>query len=81
MLKQVQHDGLKTDWSRAEIAALFDLPLLDLLHEAQTVHRRHHAPNEVQLSTLLSIKTGGCPEDCGYCSQSAHAKTGSRPKS
>jgi biotin synthase len=50
--------------------------LLDLLYEAQQVHRRHHAPNEVQLSTLLSIKTGGCPEDCGYCSQSAQAQTG-----
>jgi biotin synthase len=68
----------RTDWSRAEIAALFDLPLLDLIFEAQSVHRRFHAPNEVQLSTLLSIKTGGCPEDCGYCSQSAHAKTGLR---
>ena len=66
----------RIDWTRAEIAALFDLPLLDLLWQAQQVHRRHHAPNEVQLSTLLSIKTGGCPEDCGYCSQSAHAKTG-----
>jgi biotin synthase len=66
----------RTDWSRAEIAALFDLPLLDLIFEAQSVHRRFHAPNEVQLSTLLSIKTGGCPEDCGYCSQSAHARTG-----
>jgi biotin synthase len=64
------------DWSRQEIRALFDLPLLDLLFEAQQVHRRHHAANQVQLSTLLSIKTGGCPEDCGYCSQSAHAKTG-----
>ena len=67
---------IKVDWTRPEIAALFDLPLLDLLYEAQQVHRRHHAPNQVQLSTLLSIKTGGCPEDCGYCSQSAHAKTG-----
>ena len=66
----------RTDWTRLEIAALFDLPLMDLLWQAQQVHRRHHAPNEVQLSTLLSIKTGGCPEDCGYCSQSAHAKTG-----
>ena len=55
----------RIDWTRAEIAALFDLPLLDLLWQAQQVHRRHHAPNEVQLSTLLSIKTGGCPEDCG----------------
>ena len=68
--------ALRTDWTRAEIAALFDRPLLDLLYEAQTIHRRFHAPNEVQLSTLLSIKTGGCPEDCGYCSQSVHAESG-----
>ena len=66
----------RTDWTREEIAALFDRPLLDLLYEAQTIHRAHHAPNEVQLSTLLSIKTGGCPEDCGYCSQSVHAESG-----
>jgi biotin synthase len=69
-------ERIRTDWTRAEIAALFDLPFLDLLYEAQTVHRRFHAPNEVQLSTLLSIKTGGCPEDCGYCSQSSHHNTG-----
>ena len=67
---------IRTDWTRVEISALFDLPLIDLLWQAQQAHRRHHAPNEVQLSTLLSIKTGGCPEDCGYCSQSAHARTG-----
>ena len=66
----------RMDWTRAEIASLFERPLLDLLFEAQQVHRRWHAPNQVQLSTLLSIKTGGCPEDCGYCSQSAHARTG-----
>ena len=66
----------RTDWTRAEIAALFELPLLDLLHEAQQAHRENHPRNEVQLSTLLSIKTGGCPEDCGYCSQSAFAKSG-----
>jgi len=66
----------RTDWSRSEIRALFELPFLDLVLEAQAVHRRHHPANEVQLSTLLSIKTGGCPEDCGYCSQSAHAKSG-----
>jgi biotin synthase len=66
----------RTDWTRAEIAALFDRPLTDLLLEAQLVHRRFHKPNEVQLSTLLSVKTGGCPEDCGYCSQSASARSG-----
>jgi biotin synthase len=67
---------IRAEWTRAEIAALFDLPFLDLIFEAQQLHRRFHAPNEVQLSTLLSIKTGGCPEDCGYCSQSAFAKSG-----
>ncbi|MEO7787001.1 MAG: biotin synthase BioB [Sphingomicrobium sp.] len=66
----------RTDWTRAEIGALFDLPFTDLVHRASTVHRAHHAPDEVQLCTLLSIKTGGCPEDCGYCSQSASAPTG-----
>jgi biotin synthase len=71
-----ERSSLRTDWTREEIGALFGLPFLDLIYEAQTVHRRFHARNEVQLSTLLSIKTGGCPEDCGYCSQSAHAKTG-----
>ncbi len=66
----------RTDWTRDEIAALFDLPFPDLVFRAQSVHRAHHAPDEVQLCTLLSIKTGGCPEDCGYCSQSAYAETG-----
>ena len=59
---------IRTDWTRAEIAVQFDRPLLDLLLDAQTLHRRFHRANEVQLSTLLSIKTGGCAEDCGYCS-------------
>ncbi len=59
----------------SEIATLFDLPFSDLIHRAQTVHRRHFDPNAVQLSTLLSIKTGGCSEDCGYCSQSARFHT------
>ena len=58
--------------SREEIAELFDLPLMDLLLQAQTIHRAHFTANEVQISTLLSIKTGNCPEDCGYCSQSGH---------
>jgi len=66
----------RTDWTRDEIAALFDLPFNDLLFEAHTVHRRNFDPNAVQLSTLLSIKTGGCVEDCGYCSQSASHDTG-----
>jgi biotin synthase len=63
-------------WSRAEAQRLYNLPLNDLLFEAQSVHRRNFDPNKVQMSRLLSIKTGGCPEDCGYCSQSAHAPTG-----
>ncbi|WP_242415393.1 biotin synthase BioB [Sphingomonas panni] len=66
---------MRTDWTRAEIADLFDLPFDELMYRAQTVHRAHHAVGQVQLCTLLSIKTGGCPEDCGYCSQSASADT------
>ncbi|ETI63729.1 biotin synthase [Sphingobium sp. C100] len=64
------------DISRDGIAALFELPFLDLVAQAHAVHLRHHPRNAVQLSTLLSIKTGGCAEDCGYCSQSAFAKSG-----
>lgn len=67
---------IRTDWTRDEIATLYDLPFADLLFEAQRVHRQHHDPNAVQLSTLLSIKTGGCAENCGYCSQSVHHDTG-----
>jgi len=67
---------LRHDWSRNEIRALFDLPFMDLLFRAQTVHRQHFDPNTVQVSTLLSIKTGACPEDCKYCSQSGHYDTG-----
>ena len=63
-------------WNHAEVEALFDLPLADLIFQAQSVHRRHFDANTVQLSTLLSIKTGGCSEDCGYCSQSARHDTG-----
>ncbi|MBB1059921.1 biotin synthase BioB [Marilutibacter spongiae] len=64
------------DWSRAEVRALFDLPLPELMHRAATVHRAHFDPAEVQVSTLLSVKTGGCPEDCGYCPQAARYHTG-----
>ncbi|MCB5424688.1 biotin synthase BioB [Altererythrobacter sp. CC-YST694] len=67
---------IRTDWTRDEIAALFDLPFTELLFRAAEVHRAHHKPDEVQLCTLLSIKTGGCPEDCGYCSQSVKADSG-----
>ncbi len=63
-------------WTRAAVEALFELPFNDLLYRAQSVHRRHHDANAVQLSTLLSIKTGGCPEDCAYCPQSARYRTG-----
>lgn len=66
----------RNDWTRAEISDLFDLPFGDLVFRAAETHRAHHNASEVQLCTLLSIKTGGCPEDCGYCSQSAHAETG-----
>jgi len=67
---------LRTDWTRDEIAALFDLPFTDLVFCAAEVHRAHHDAGAVQMSTLLSIKTGGCPEDCGYCSQSVSADSG-----
>ena len=66
----------RNDWTRAEIAELFELPFTELVFRAAETHRANHAAGEVQLCTLLSIKTGGCPEDCGYCSQSAHADTG-----
>jgi biotin synthase len=67
---------VRTDWTRDEIAALFDLPFTELVFRAAEVHRANHPANQVQRSTLLSIKTGGCPEDCGYCSQSVSADTG-----
>jgi biotin synthase len=67
---------VRTDWSRSEIAELFALPFDELVYQAQTVHRAHHAVGQIQLCTLLSIKTGGCPEDCGYCSQSVKADSG-----
>jgi len=67
---------VRHDWTTDEVEELYRLPLTELLFRAQTVHRRHHDPAEVQRCTLLSIKTGGCPEDCGYCPQSAHYATG-----
>ena len=68
--------GPRSDWTRSEVAALFDLPFNDLLFMAQSIHRLNFDPNEVQVSTLLSIKTGACPEDCAYCPQSTRYDTG-----
>ncbi|HVI56814.1 MAG TPA: biotin synthase BioB [Luteibacter sp.] len=68
--------AIRHDWSREEVEHLFALPFNDLLFQAQTVHRQYHDPNAVQVSTLLSIKTGGCPEDCAYCPQAARYSTG-----
>jgi biotin synthase len=67
---------LRHDWTREEIRGIFHQPLPELIFQAQLAHREFHRPDEVQLCRLLSIKTGGCPEDCSYCSQSAHYKTG-----
>jgi biotin synthase len=69
---------IRHDWSRAELRALFELPFSELIFRAQAVHRAHFNPREVQISTLISIKTGGCPEDCAYCPQSARYHTGVR---
>lgn len=71
-----QHDALRHNWSTEEITALFSLPLMDLMMQAQLEHRKYFPANEVQVSSLLSIKTGGCPEDCAYCPQSVHNNTG-----
>ena len=73
------HTNLRHDWRREEVLALFALPFNDLLFRAQTVHREHFDPNQVQISTLLSIKTGGCAEDCAYCPQSAEFSTSVKP--
>ena len=64
------------NWTLAELQELYHSPLLELVFKAASVHREHHNPREVQISTLLSIKTGGCPEDCGYCPQAARYHTG-----
>src|SRR5687768_17199795 len=69
-------ETVRHDWTRAEIRDLFTLPFPDLMFQAQAVHRASFDPTEVQVSTLLSIKTGGCPEDCAYCPQSAKYDTG-----
>jgi biotin synthase len=71
---------LSPPFDRATVRALYDRPLMSLVDEARAVHRAHHADQEVQLCTLLSVKTGGCPEDCGYCSQSSHHGTDVSPE-
>src|SRR5436305_4491677 len=72
--------AVRSDWSREEIRAVFDTPLLDLVQQAAAVHREFHDPTEIQVCQLVSIKTGGCPEDCGYCSQSVHNDSGVKPE-
>src|SRR5215471_8367499 len=69
-------EPLRHDWDRQEAEALYELPFADLMFRAQSIHRANFDPNVIETATLLSIKTGGCPEDCGYCSQSAHFDTG-----
>ena len=73
---QPAEQQIRHNWTRQEIRAIYDLPLTELLYRAQSTHRQFHNPEEIQLCRLLSIKTGGCPEDCGYCPQSAHYTTG-----
>jgi biotin synthase len=71
----MEKNGLRYDWTNAEVESIYSTPLIDMLFRAQSVHREYFDPNEVQLCQLLSIKTGGCPEDCAYCPQSAHYAT------
>lgn len=66
---------IRTDWNRTEITEIYNTPILELIYQAATVHRQHHDPQEVQVCTLLSVKTGGCPEDCAYCPQAARYHT------
>ncbi len=76
MYAQPAEIGIRNDWSLDEVSALYEQPFNDLLYEAQRIHRQHFDPNAVQVSTLLSIKTGACPEDCAYCPQSIRYHTG-----
>ncbi|MCS6857494.1 MAG: biotin synthase BioB [Sandaracinaceae bacterium] len=79
-LSEAPASQFRHDWSIEEVLALYELPLLELIHRAHLVHRAHHRPDAIQLCTLLSIKTGGCPEDCAYCSQSSRYETPTRPE-
>ncbi len=76
VLAGAQSGQSRTDWTLEEVRALYQAPFMELLYAAQTVHRKHFNPNQIQISTLLSVKTGGCPEDCGYCPQSIRYETG-----
>ena len=67
--------AIRNDWTREEIASIYNKPVLNLMYEAATVHREFHDAQEVQVCTLLSVKTGGCPEDCAYCPQAARYHT------
>merc|ERR1712070_679546 len=71
----VDMSDIKHNWTREEIKEIYELPIMELVYRAATAHRKYHDPNTVQVSTLLSIKTGGCPEDCGYCPQAARYHT------
>ena len=72
-------DMFRYDWTVAEVRGIYRQPFPDLIYEAQTIHRQHHSPNKIQRSSLLSLKTGDCPEDCMYCPQSAHYRTNIQP--
>src|SRR4051812_29262151 len=74
--RNVCRGAVRHEWTRAEAQAIYDLAFADLMFRAQTIHRSHFDPNHVETASLLSIKTGGCPEDCGYCSQSVRYDTG-----
>ena len=67
-----QSNNIRHDWSRQEVATIYRTPLPELIFRAQTIHRQFHEPDRIQTCQLISIKTGGCPEDCSYCPQSAH---------
>ena len=69
-------ESVRHDWTRSQAEVLYGLPFADLMFRAQSIHRSNFDPNHVETASLLSIKTGGCPEDCGYCSQSSHHDTG-----
>ncbi len=73
--------GIRYDWQEAEIRAIYDMPLLELIYQAASIHRQHHDSRKIQVCKLVSIKTGACPEDCSYCAQSSRYKTEVKPES